>query len=399
MKTKYNTVFSLLIYIISVGALTVSDFAVIKFLPEQDIADWAFYKSLIFICGGMCVLGFDQLLLREVEKYKSFRTQFVFQSSIICMFITIGLYIYILNIIEAIQCFFILLIYSNLMFHAGFWRGKSNLLKSQLNTNLWKFVIFFCLTIYIYIDSKKNIIAIYTISFIIIFVLLYFFNKNIKDQEIKKLDREEKLRYFFLGLYFFIHSFSLVMANYGEQFIINIYENKSVSSLIFSYMTLYGSLVLASIGFIGFYLGPKVRYHKSFGIKSYYKYMFLTSFFGFFVIIINSLAAYMAYPYLYSDLQFDSLLWVLIIILTTCRVLYILPSLCLGIFGTEKDLKKSSFYSLIAVIFYIVIFAILMELDSILLTYLIVILMISHWLIKLYISNFFVIKILNNKSV
>lgn len=396
MKSRYKTILALTIYILSVGALTLSDFFVVKFFNENDIAQWAFYKSLIFICGGICVLGFDQLLLREVDKYIAFKKQFLIQSLIVSSFISIALYFYHSNIIQSIQIFIILFLFSLFMFEAGYYRGKSNLIKAQINTNLWKMIIFFALIVATLLD-KKSILTIYFSTYIICFTVISLINR--KDisvfGSVVNLTQVEKIKYFYMGLYFFVHSFSLVIANYGEQFIINIFQEDAISSTIFTYITLYSSVVLASIGFIGFYLGPKVRYSKEFNLKDYKKYQSLVLLSSIMFTMVNSVVAWLVYPYFFSKLGFDFLLWSLIIVLTLCRASYVLPSLCLGVFGTEDDLKRTSFYSLLAVAAYIAVFTFLMYFNLESKIYCIVVLMIIHWLTKIYISNFFTKKIFN----
>jgi O-antigen/teichoic acid export membrane protein len=397
MKINYKTISSFLIYIVSVGALTISDFIVVGKFSSDGVSEWAFYKSVIFVFGGMCVLGFDQLLLREINYYKQFKRQFFIQSILISFIISCFLFLYIKDALKSLFCFFMLFFYANFMFEAGYWRGKKNLLLSQLNTNLWKIIILFLLGFFIYFREKYEVLYIYLYSLVLAFFCLYLINFKLKDRECLEkniLTKEQRIKYFLIGLYFFIHSFSLVIANYGEQFIINIYGNKAISSVIFSYITLYSSLVLAAIGFIGFYLGPKVRYYKDFNLKIYYKYQSIIFLMGIILILINSVMVYIFSPYFYKNIDFDLLLWTLILFLTLCRVLYVFPSLCLGVFGDEKSLKKSSFYSLIAVSGYIFLFMFLMKSNNQYMRYLIILLMITHWLCKIFVSNYYVYKCL-----
>ena len=133
MKINYKTISSFLIYIVSVGALTISDFIVVGKFSSDGVSEWAFYKSVIFVFGGMCVLGFDQLLLREINYYKQFKRQFFIQSILISFIISCFLFLYIKDALKSLFCFFMLFFYANFMFEAGYWRGKKNLLLSQLN--------------------------------------------------------------------------------------------------------------------------------------------------------------------------------------------------------------------------------------------------------------------------
>lgn len=400
MKFNYNTLISLLIYVVSIGALTLTDFLVIKYLSTENIAEWAFIKSVIFICGGLCVLGFDQLLLREVNQYKNFKKQFLIQSILISFIVSILLYFYTKLFFKSFILFLILFFYSYSLFEAGYWRGKSNLVLSQLNTNSWKILVFILTCIALLGSWGISVLHHFFYSFILSFIFLFLLNFKLRTnyEKIENLNRAKRIEYFLLGFYFFVHSFSLVIANYGEQFLINIFGYKELSKEIFSYITIYSSLVLAGVGFVGFYLGPKVRYKKIFRIRDYGKYQLLVVGFGLFLLLFNSALVYLVYPYLVDNIAFDVFLWVLIFILTFIRILYVLPSLCLGVFGTAKSLKKSSIYSLVLVSLYIILLCLVLKFNVQYLNYLTVILMILHWFGKLLVANYYVLKSLEVES-
>lgn len=403
MKIDRRTFLSFFIYAISVASFIIADFYVVSIYPAEAIAEWAFYKSLIFIFGGMCVLGFDQLLLREVEYYHQFKQQFLLQSIFISIIVSSILILYTSSVWKSFFCFFMLFFYSNFMFEAGYWRGKKDLVLSQLNTNLWKFFVFLSLLTCVIVEKNMEVIDIYFYSLLLAFLILFLINfkKNtmLKSNKEKELTIQEKMRYSLLGFYFFIHSFSLVIANYGEQFFINLLGDEKISSIIFSYITIYSSLVLAVIGFLGFYLGPKVRYQKKFTMTNYYKYLFVIVMIGFITLFINSGLIYLFYSELFNDTKFDLWLWLLILILTFCRVLYVVPSLCLGVFGDVNSLKKSSIYNIMVMIVYIVTLIILLNAEYKYTQYAVVALMIFHWLSKVVISHYYVFVCLVNKTL
>lgn len=393
MKYNYNTIFAFLIYTLCVGALVLSDLIIVASFSKNAVSDWAFYKSLIFVFGGLCVFGYDQVLLRSIEFYDNLKIQFILQSIFLSSLISLVLYFYFLNMVFSFLCFLIIFMYSFFLFESGYWRAKNNLLVSQINTNLWKLIIFIFISIIVLLKKEGNILYLYFSSFLVSFFIIVFINYSLrfkKNNESKILNRKDKFYLFYLGLYFFIHNFSLVVANYGEQFIINISGNRDLSYAIFSYITIYSSIVLAVIGFLGFYLGPKVRLDLNFNKNKYYKYYFFTFFIGLVTISINSLLVWFAYDYFLKNMKFDIILWSLIIILTLCRVLYVLPSLCLGVLGSEESLKKSAIYTIVLALVYIGFFFLLMYLKISYITYFVVGIMIVHWLFKIFISNYYV---------
>lgn len=393
MKINKDLTLSLLIYLISVGGLTLSDLIVVSSFSHDSVSQWAFFKSVIFVLGGLCIFGFDQLLLREASYYIEIKKQFWLQSIFLSAVSSFFLFLYLHSVFETILCFFILVFYSTFLFEASYWRGQGKLLISQLYTNLWKLFLFAVLFIIIVLKMKENILNIYFSSIVLSFFILMIFkffliNKN--DISSEKVTTKERVSFFILGFYFFVHNISLVMANYGEQFLINLFHRSRLSADIFTYITLYASLALAAISFVGFYLGPLVRNNKNFNLENYYYYFKCLILLSVVTLLINSVIIVFLKPIFFKELEFDPILWHLTLFMTFFRVIYILPSLCLGVFGSEKVLMKSSFYTFTAVIIYIVIFSLLLQNDSKKIVYVLMCLMSVHWLFKLILSNYFV---------
>ncbi|AUM28010.1 hypothetical protein [Acinetobacter pittii] len=393
MKINKDLTLSLLIYLISVGGLTLSDLIVVSSFSHDSVSQWAFFKSVIFVLGGLCIFGFDQLLLREASYYIEIKKQFWLQSIFLSAVSSFFLFLYLHSVFETILCFFILVFYSTFLFEASYWRGQGKLLISQLYTNLWKLFLFAVLFIIIVLKMKENILNIYFSSIVLSFFILMIFkffliNKN--DISSEKVTTKERVSFFILGFYFFVHNISLVMANYGEQFLINLFHRSRLSADIFTYITLYASLALAAISFVGFYLGPLVRNNKNFNLENYYYYFKCLILLSVVTLLINSVIIVFLKPIFFKELEFDPILWLLTLFMTFFRVIYILPSLCLGVFGSEKVLMKSSFYTFTAVIIYIVIFSLLLQNDSKKIVYVLMCLMSVHWLFKLILSNYFV---------
>ncbi|MDV8153316.1 hypothetical protein ABTP57_09850 [Acinetobacter baumannii] len=393
MKINKDLTLSLLIYLISVGGLTLSDLIVVSSFSHDSVSQWAFFKSVIFVLGGLCIFGFDQLLLREASYYIEIKKQFWLQSIFLSAVSSFFLFLYLHSVFETILCFFILVFYSTFLFEASYWRGQGKLLISQLYTNLWKLFLFAVLFIIIVLKMKENILNIYFSSIVLSFFILMIFkffliNKN--DISSEKVTTKERVSFFILGFYFFVHNISLVMANYGEQFLINLFHRSRLSADIFTYITLYASLALAAISFVGFYLGPLVRNNKNFNLENYYYYFKYLILLSVVTLLINSVIIVFLKPIFFKELEFDPILWLLTLFMTFFRVIYILPSLCLGVFGSEKVLMKSSFYTFTAVIIYIVIFSLLLQNDSKKIVYVLMCLMSVHWLFKLILSNYFV---------
>ncbi|WP_312159484.1 hypothetical protein [Acinetobacter sp.] len=394
MQFNKKNILSLLIYILSVAAFTLTDFFVISFDDNNIIADWAFYKSSIFIVGSICILGFDQLLLRNINSYSVLKKQFLVQSFIISLII-ICVFYYFQTFEKSIYMGVIGFTYSYLMFQAGFYRANGNLTQSQIRTNFWKIIFLAFLVFFYFFNFNLNLPLLLTLSMLFV-VFLDIFSKNNIYLQNQSNSNDFKMNTI-VGFYLFLHSFSLVIANYGEQFLINIYNKKEISSLIFTYNTVFNSVVLAVIAFIGFALGPKVRNDKNFNKKKYIKYMLIILLIAIFISLINSIAVYAFYDYMPFIFVFKKELYILILLLSLLKSIYIMPSLCLGIYGTNNSLKKSSIISLILALIYVICFLFLLKYNFRYLVQGLLLVMLLQWIGKIFISNYYVMKELDKK--
>ena len=71
MKNKKDLIVSFLIYGLGLLSLLIADVYISENFNKQKIAQWAFYKSTIFIIGSICLLGYDQVFIRDKSLIKT----------------------------------------------------------------------------------------------------------------------------------------------------------------------------------------------------------------------------------------------------------------------------------------------------------------------------------------
>ena len=84
-KGRLDVVLSFLIYSIGLLSILVADLYVTKNFETDRIADWAFIKSTVVLIGTICLLGYDQVFVRDVTLIKRVFKTFVFQSLVISL--------------------------------------------------------------------------------------------------------------------------------------------------------------------------------------------------------------------------------------------------------------------------------------------------------------------------
>jgi len=364
---------------------------------EEFVSQWAFYKSSLFILGGFCILGFDQVMIREPRLHFYIKKKFFIQSLLISIIGTTIVWIF--YPIEQIWLFFIALnLFSIVVFLSGIYRANQKYTIAQLATNGWKVVliiIFFLMTV-------KNMLHFLVASLLIICLVLIalyikLYGKTKPKEEVLKYQDYRKT-----GIAFFLHNMTLTSAVYGEQFIINLYGNDAISTELFTYFAIFSPIIISANGFIGFFIGPKLRAKKTVTRKDYNA---LQSKLIIFAVAMAAISFVVGIFLLdrFKKVSFSEInLWLAVAVLATCmiRTIYTTSSLYLGIFASNKHLYKTAALNWGALIAYIILILIVLitGMDTGVLVVGIACLTALHWTIRLIISHTYAIKFFNNEK-
>lgn len=388
---------SLALYGLGLASFFFLDIYISSNYDKDFISQWAFYKSSIFILGGFCILGFDQVMVRVPKLHYYIKKKFLFQSLLISIIGTSLVWFF--YPLENVALFFVTLnLFSMVIFMSGIFRANQKFTIAQLATNGWKIVIVAAF----FLVVEKNMLHLLAMSLGLIFLtLIFFYIKNYKagpsGEEVLKYDDHRKT-----GVAFFLHNMTLTSAIYGEQFIINLYGNDYISSQLFLYFAIFSPVILSANGFIGFIIGPKLRAKEKVTRKDYNSLQFKLIIFAVVMAALSFTAGIFLLD-IFKDVPFSEInLPLAFAVLGTCmvRTVYTTSSLYLGVFASNKHLYTTAALNWSALIIYIILILIVLitGIDASILLVTIAAFTALHWAIRLIISHTYAIKFFNNEK-
>lgn len=395
-----DLLFSLIIYGGGLSGMFLSDIYVVSNFSVEKISEWAFIKSTILIVSTLCLMGYDQLFIRDQTLIKRRFPRFIKHSLIIIFVACIGLYFLrdysIIKVFLLAVCFFLMAI-QNYITSAS--RGNYRLWKSQFSANGWKvFLLAFLLV------NPDWPVFVYYLGVLVLSLTCAFFFKGYSDasSQFKTKESLNDKEAFSMGLSFLLHSLTLVFAVYGEQFIINLFEADVSSSHLFRYVSIFTPIALSLNGFLGFYLGPKIRL-KNNSTHGYFRKLSAKIFiYTVLTVVISFLFGFYYFRY-YLNTQYDQLDYMIIAILfllCIIRGMYIATSVTLGIFGNSKQLLNSAKYTWVSTIFYLLLIILVLSFfNGIFAAQLVCGATLINWILRFFISNIYTAKALKKQNI
>lgn len=394
MKKKIDIVASFALYGLGLLSFLLADIYVSENFSQERIAEWAFYKSTIIILGSIVLLGYDQVFVRDPSLVTRFFKRFIIQAFSI-----------------AIVSVLIIAVFKNYTFHKGGYlflgvvlygfinysssslRACFNLWKAQFSSNFWKILLLGFLFLWTFDDLSYY----FLIPIILTLISAVFFGgyKTKEDRSFFENLSDTDSRA--IATTFLFTNLTLILAVYGEQFLINLSNDTKASAHLFKYFAVFTPIALSVNGFLGFYFGPKIRREKKMSIERFKKFSLKISLFAF---VVTGLSSVIGYIYMtnFSQIEVTTLDWLLIIslsVLCIIRGIYIATSVCLGIFSDKKRLKSVAILFWISAGLYIIgVFVTLSVTSGIKAAQIISILSAANWLFRLIISNVYTLKIL-----
>lgn len=386
MKNKYiKTGMAFLMYALSVLSLLVLDLYISKNYSEYFVAEWAFLKGFILIVVSTVSLGYESIIIRDPGNIRVYLKRYIIPCIIYSLLLAL-----IFNILKggrgslAIATFSIVM-GLNVLF-SSFYKTKNNVFLSQFLMNGWKFVfpvIFLCFN---NVDLPFAILISAFICLLLSSPMIFRLPIN-NESKSKDIFRRKTL------IYLFINSITLAIATNGEQIILNTFAETSIAYDIFIYILVFCSIISGLSGFIGFYL---VYFFKKtpFNYLIYKKYSYVFVMFLVLIFLLNLGAGCILMEILYNE--FNLKLAVLFSILGTVRFAYVFSSVMMSLYSSEINIAKISKINLFLVMTYTFIFILICMFDAAGLIYLIALIMIIHWLLRVLIMNRYTMRSFTN---
>lgn len=326
------------------GAFLLSDIIISKYYPLDDIALWAFLKSIMLLAASTVILGLDQVLLRRPEvlisiwKYMILRV--IFLSLLVSFSITL------IKPISIFSSFALIVSLSFISLSYSIYRGALRMNRAQLSLNGWKVIFFVSVCWSVISGYNSHIEKIIILSVLVSLLGVLFFAIHRKDWISYYLEKNREggiaSRELILkeAKYFFLQTVGLNLSVNFEQIALNSFGFTGSSANLFVHFSVFLPLVVFLNGFIGFYLGPYLREKKdSINITLFKKINLIFILVGLSLSLISYYFGTFAFGYFYSEkYESNNMLAVLIVTLGFLRLYYVIPSALIGVASSTKKL-------------------------------------------------------------
>ncbi|MCJ8319676.1 MAG: hypothetical protein MJK12_08575 [Colwellia sp.] len=351
MKVNVKLFISFLFYGLGILAFLITDLYVVTNFPIEFAANWAYYKSLLFITGSLGLLGLDQVLVRNPHLVSSLLKTFSVQITLIALALVIAISIINPTTNNQYILFLNIILFSSILFFSAIFRSRNQLIRAQFTTNAWKCLLLFFL--YFSFTNQIDLWYLSALSLILIVALVMYFSTSIEHVPVNSQLPVDNARN--IGLLFLFHNLTLILSVYGEQFLINFFGQSNVSHILYAHFIVFTPIALSINGFLGFYLGPKIRRVKTFSLVDYQKLNSNIIKYSLGITIISIVIGFVAFNYFYknNNIQMNFSIILALFLLCLSRGIYTTSSVCLGIFADNKILSITAKLNWLILIIYI----------------------------------------------
>ncbi|ANQ25233.1 hypothetical protein BA894_01645 [Vibrio natriegens] len=384
MKFNIKLIVSLTIYSLGLISILISDIYISTYFSLEEISHWAGLKSIIFLFGGCCLLGFEQVLVRHPNYIESLYYRLLFQLLTLSIFFSL-----IVSLFYQHYSFWVVFLCITLFafnqLHYSVFRANRSLISSQISTNGWK-ILFVTVMFVTGVVSDSLILAFVFASF---FSVINYFHRY-KRNDFCNIDSNNSKKLRIEGFAFALNNFTLITAAYGEQFFINIFGDSVASSILFMHFSFITPIALSLNGFIGFYLSPYLKKRQIVTKHYYNKLGGVFAVYSLFVSLISFFFGYFLFSYLKPDAIFYYEVAIPIVITCVIRSGYILSSSVLGVFSSKEILLKLARLNWFVLFLYITFLVIvLINFNGKSAAILIALLSLIHWCLRFVLSHYF----------
>ncbi|GGG11369.1 hypothetical protein GCM10011344_10100 [Dokdonia pacifica] len=400
MRKKIDLLASFGIYGIGLLSFLIIEIVIIKKYNVTSIANWAFYKSTIILIGSFTLLGYDQVLLRDPKLIRIHFKKFFLRALVVSLCSTLIIFfIKDYSWENAFLIFLGIVLYGLMNYNTAASRANNNLWKSQFSKNFWKFFILLLLLSNFVQDIFIYFIIAFSITVVFVFFFKGYISKNNKTltNDISVNEAEG------LSRAFLITSVTLLLAIYGEQFLINLCGDEIASAHLFKYFAVITPIALSLNGFLGFYLGPKIiRESNSKSHKSYKQLFHKVFLFSIVNTLFSSIIGVLFLKY-YLDIEIQDFDFSLILILSGVsfiRGIYVTNSVYVGLYANKSELLGiARYFGIFTALYLIAVVVALFLFSGIFTAQIISVLSLINWISRFVISNIYIKRILNKKAV
>ncbi|MEM7519723.1 MAG: hypothetical protein AAF307_01695 [Pseudomonadota bacterium] len=328
---------ALFVYAAGLMALFAADFVVSVLLTDGQIAEWAVLRSLIGITAVIPLIGLDQVLVRSPQSSGRLLRQLLFQVPPLGLLVGV-----ILETLGFVAHWWlgagIAMGSAGSLIFFHYFRSHREWLLSQVAQQGWKLAMLAVILWLAYSETQASLVLLGIALLLVTDLFALFF---VLRKPPARLHRQmpERIRVLYsIGVRFMVNGLFLALSVYAEQLVVNALGSTQQAALYFSCATFFLFPFSFLNGYIAFRIGPYVRDKRASFISNLRQYRWT---------IPIGVAAYSVALNMFGWLgwtltnpsvgDLDHGLQVIFGLVGFVRVLYVIPSGYVGVFGKPKQ--------------------------------------------------------------
>lgn len=328
---------SFVVYFLGTGSAFIADLYLSQTLAQQDLANWAFARSVIFIGASVCLVGVDQALLRTQMQTRTLLMGMLKQVGMLGPLVggfaiaVGGLRVGLAAAIGAVSL-------SVLAALSGLHRSRFRIFRSHITVQLWKSP--FLIASVILVTTQQAAIIPTGAAVVLVVWLLIAARHAMRETDAggTGVAFRDLLP---VGRRFWIAALIASGMQYLDQLLLNMGGTDASSANYFRYTALFAALTFFITGFAANILNPYLRQHTH-SVKSLLPKLAVAVFAA--SLLSGVLAAGVGLLLSRALGSFpgglNMRLVVLVCTIGALRLAYLLPSAIVGVFGSHRQLTN-----------------------------------------------------------
>lgn len=353
LSKRADLVFSALIYVLGTGSLFAVDLFLSKILESNPelMADWAFFRAIVFLGSSLTLLGCEQAVIRAPMRASRLVPPMAVQVVLLAMPL-LCLPAFTPMAFSGLTLFLAAASLAIVMGVCGHFRSHLMVTASQICANGWKILFGTLVVVMWWQQLDWSAIAVLMtgclLAFAAVSVVIGLASGSVTD-----FAHESEIQYTSLlpiGSRFWLFAIVANCVTYLDQILLSLDGQKIDASIFFSYRALFLPAVLFAIGYLGIIVAPYIRKNPDAFRASVARW--LTLYLGLGVLVITlALASGLGMGKILGKFE-NGLDWSLIgafLVIGTLRYAYIMPSALMSVYATKRELDRMLLVSLVGV--------------------------------------------------
>lgn len=328
---------SFLLYAAGLAGLFLADFIVAIKFPAQEITDWAVLRSLIGISAVLPLIGLDQVLVRNPASSARLLHRLAFQIPLISL--AVGLFLQLSGFVP------------HWGYGAGiaagsaaslalfqYFRSHHHRMLSQFSQQGWKILALLVVAWMAWTETYANLLLVGICLLFLVDVLGLLTIIKLPPAKLHPQKPEPLSGLYAIGSRFMVTGLFLALSVYAEQLIVNRLGSTEEAALYFTSATFFLFPVSFLNGYLAFLIGPYIRDNRVKFMARVHRHRVALILAALVYCIALNAAGWAAWELTSPSVgAIDHRLQALFAFSGFVRILYVMPSGYIGVFGRPKQ--------------------------------------------------------------